>query len=52
MVNSKEYDGMAADACKSKIIQDLEAGGTGKGAVNYNPRLDFLTQRLLENPYR
>jgi leucyl-tRNA synthetase len=44
MVNSKEYDGMAADACKSKIIQDLEAGGTGKGAVNYKLR-DWIFSR-------
>ena len=38
MVNSGEYDGMDADACKSKIITDLETKEVGKGAVNYKLR--------------
>ena len=44
MVNSGEYDGMDADACKSKIITDLEAKDAGKGAVNYKLR-DWIFSR-------
>ena len=38
MVNSGEYDGMDAKACKSKITADLESKGWGKGAINYKLR--------------
>ena len=41
MVNSGEYDGMVADACKSTIIADLESKGVGKGAVNYKLRTGY-----------
>ena len=44
MVNSGEYDGMDADACKAKIISDLEAKNAGKGAVNYKLR-DWIFSR-------
>ena len=44
MVNSGEYDGMDADACKAKIISDLEAKNVGKGAVNYKLR-DWIFSR-------
>jgi leucyl-tRNA synthetase len=44
MVNSGEYDGMDADACKSKIISYLEAKGLGNGAVNYKLR-DWIFSR-------
>ena len=44
MVNSGEYDGMEADACKSKIISDLEGKGVGKGAINYKLR-DWIFSR-------
>ena len=44
MVNSGEYDGMEADACKAKIISDLEARNIGKGAVNYKLR-DWIFSR-------
>ncbi len=44
MVNSGEYDGMEADACKSKIISDLEEKGVGKGAINYKLR-DWIFSR-------
>jgi leucyl-tRNA synthetase len=44
MVNSGEYDGMDADACKAKIISDLEAKDMGKGAVNYKLR-DWIFSR-------
>ena len=44
IVNSGEYDGMEAHACKSKIISDLEAKGLGKGAVNYKLR-DWIFSR-------
>ena len=44
MVNSREYDGMDADACKAKIIADLEAKNAGKGAVNYKLR-DWIFSR-------
>ena len=44
MVNSGEYDGMDADACKAKIIADLEAKNAGKGAVNYKLR-DWIFSR-------
>ena len=44
MVNSDEYDGMDTDACKAKIIADLEAKGCGKGAVNYKLR-DWIFSR-------
>ena len=44
MVNSGEYDGMEANACKSKIISDLEEKGVGKGAINYKLR-DWIFSR-------
>ena len=44
MVNSGEYDGMDADACKAQIISDLEAKNAGKGAVNYKLR-DWIFSR-------
>ncbi|MEK9633572.1 MAG: leucine--tRNA ligase [Opitutae bacterium] len=44
MVNSGEYDGMDANACKAKIISDLEAKNVGKGAVNYKLR-DWIFSR-------
>ena len=44
MVNSGEYDGMDGDACKAKIITDLEAKNSGKGAVNYKLR-DWIFSR-------
>ena len=44
MVNSGEYDGMEAIACKSKIISDLEEKGVGKGAINYKLR-DWIFSR-------
>ena len=44
MVNSAEYDGMNADACKAKIIADLESKEIGKGAVNYKLR-DWIFSR-------
>jgi leucyl-tRNA synthetase len=44
MVNSAEYDGMDADACKAKIIADLESKEIGKGAVNYKLR-DWIFSR-------
>jgi len=44
MVNSGEYNGMDADACKTKIITDLEAKNAGKGAVNYKLR-DWIFSR-------
>ena len=44
MVNSGMYDGMDANACKAKIITDLEADGLGKGAVNYKLR-DWIFSR-------
>jgi leucyl-tRNA synthetase len=44
MVNSGEYDGMDADACKAKIITDLEAKNVGKGAINYKLR-DWIFSR-------
>ena len=44
MVNSGEYDGMEAIACKSKIICDLEEKGVGKGAINYKLR-DWIFSR-------
>ena len=44
MINSGEYDGLDANACKSKIIGDLETKGVGKGAVNYKLR-DWIFSR-------
>ena len=44
MINSNEYDGMEASACKEKIIADLEAKAMGKGAVNYKLR-DWIFSR-------
>ena len=44
MVNSGMYDGMDAEACKSKIITDLESRTVGKGAVNYKLR-DWIFSR-------
>ena len=44
MVNSGGYDGMDADACKAKIITDLEAKNSGKGAINYKLR-DWIFSR-------
>ena len=46
MINSGEYDGLDANACKSKIIGDLETKGVGKGAVNYKLR-DWIFSRQL-----
>ena len=52
MVNSGEYDGMDADACKSKIITDLEAKDAGKGAVNYKFVIGFsLVSDIGESQY-
>jgi len=44
MVNSGEYNGMDAEACKAKIITDLEEKKAGKGAVNYKLR-DWIFSR-------
>ena len=44
MINSGEYDGLDANACKTKIIGDLETEGVGKGAVNYKLR-DWIFSR-------
>ena len=44
MINSGEYDGLDANACKSKIIGDLETEGVGKSAVNYKLR-DWIFSR-------
>ena len=44
MINSGEYDGLDANACKSKIIGELETKGVGKGAVNYKLR-DWIFSR-------
>ena len=47
MVNSGEYDGMEADACKAKIISDLEARNIGKGVVNYKLPIGFSHATIL-----
>ena len=44
MVNSGEYNGLATDACKTKIIAALETKNIGKGAVNYKLR-DWIFSR-------
>ena len=44
MVNSGEYNGMDSNACKLKIIADLENNSVGKGAVNFKLR-DWIFSR-------
>jgi leucyl-tRNA synthetase len=43
-VNSGQYDGLATAQFKKKIIEDLEAAGLGRGAINYKLR-DWLFSR-------
>ena len=44
LVNSGPYDGLAKTEAISRVIEDLEASGGGKGATNYRLR-DWLLSR-------
>ena len=43
-VNSGQYDGLATAQFKKRVIEDLEAAGLGRGAINYKLR-DWLFSR-------
>jgi leucyl-tRNA synthetase len=43
-VNSGDYDGLATPQFKKRIIEDLQAAGLGRGAINYKLR-DWLFSR-------
>jgi leucyl-tRNA synthetase len=44
LVNSGPYSGLRKDEAIARVVADLEAGGGGKGAVNYRLR-DWLLSR-------
>jgi len=44
MVNSADFNGMDANTCKGKIIEDLESKAVGKSAINYKLR-DWIFSR-------
>ncbi len=44
LANSGPYDGLRKDEAIERVVADLEAGGGGKGAVNYRLR-DWLLSR-------
>jgi leucyl-tRNA synthetase len=51
-INSGHYDGMPTEEFKAKITADLEAGGLGRGAVNYKLRdWIFTRQRYWGEPF-